>query len=49
MTLRTKNKVAKRLLKWIKDHDPGLQHWRVLDRQSEPKGQVYPSYRPGLP
>jgi DNA integrity scanning protein DisA with diadenylate cyclase activity len=38
------NKVAKSpddLLKWIKDLNPGLhtEHWRVLDRLAEPKGQ----------
>jgi hypothetical protein len=29
------------LLKWIKNLNPGLQveHWRVPDKQSEPKGQ----------
>jgi hypothetical protein len=41
---RTKCKVAKspdKLLKWTKDLNPGLhkKHWRLLDRQPEPKSQ----------
>jgi hypothetical protein len=44
VALRMRDKVAKNpeeLLKWIKDLNPRLQieHWRVLDRQPEPKGQ----------
>jgi hypothetical protein len=44
VALRTKDKVAKNpdeLLKWIKNLSPGLhkEHWRVLDRQPEPKVQ----------
>jgi hypothetical protein len=29
------------LLKWIRDLNPGLhaEHWRILDKQPEPKGQ----------
>jgi hypothetical protein len=44
VTLRTKDKVAKspdKLLKLIKDLNPGLhtEHWRILDKQPEPKGE----------
>jgi hypothetical protein len=44
VALRTKDKDAKspdELLKWIKDLNPGLhtEHWRILDKQPEPKGQ----------
>jgi hypothetical protein len=30
-----------KLLKWIRNLNPGLhtEHWKVLDMQSEPKGQ----------
>jgi hypothetical protein len=43
VALRTKDKVAENpdeLLKCIKVLNPGLhmEHWRVLDRQSQPKG-----------
>jgi hypothetical protein len=44
VALRTRDKVVQNqeeLLKWIKNLNPGLhiEHWRVLDKQSEPKGQ----------
>jgi hypothetical protein len=44
VALRIGNKVAQNkeeLLKWVKNLNPGLntEHWRVLDKQSEPKGQ----------
>jgi hypothetical protein len=44
MALRIGDKVAQNqeeLLKWITNLNPGLntEHWRVLDKQSEPKGQ----------
>jgi hypothetical protein len=34
-------RIRRELLKWIKNLSPGLntEHWRVLDKQSEPKGQ----------
>jgi hypothetical protein len=42
--LRTRDKVAQtqdKLLNWIRNLNPGLhtENWRVLGRQSEPKGQ----------
>jgi hypothetical protein len=44
VALRTRDKVAQtqvELLKWIKNLNSGLhtEHWRVLDKQSEQKGQ----------
>jgi hypothetical protein len=44
VALRTRDTVTKspeELLKWIKVLNPGIhiEHWRVLDRQPEPKGQ----------
>jgi hypothetical protein len=44
VALRTGDKFAQNqdeLQKWIKNINPGLhtEHWRVLDKQSEPKGQ----------
>jgi hypothetical protein len=43
VALRLKDKVAQNqeLLKWVKNLNPGLntEHWRVLNKQSEPKGQ----------
>jgi hypothetical protein len=44
VALRIRDKVAQNqgeLLNWIKNLNPGLntEHWRVLDKQSEPKGQ----------
>jgi hypothetical protein len=44
VVLRTRDKVAKspdKLLKLIKDLNQGLhiEHWRILDKQPEPKGQ----------
>jgi hypothetical protein len=44
VALRTRDKVAQTqdgLLTWIKNLNPGLntKHWKVLDKQSEPKGQ----------
>jgi hypothetical protein len=44
VALRTRDNIAKspeELLKWVKDLNPGLhvEHWRVLVRQPEPKGQ----------
>jgi hypothetical protein len=47
VALRMKDKVPEspdELLKWIKDLNPGLhtEHWRVLDRLHEPKGQRLP-------
>jgi hypothetical protein len=44
VALRTRDKAAQThddLLKWIRNLNPGLhtKHWRVLDKQSEPKGQ----------
>jgi hypothetical protein len=44
MALRIRDKVAQNqeeLLKWVKNLNPGLstEHWRVLDKQSQPKGQ----------
>jgi hypothetical protein len=44
VTLRTRDKVAQtqeELLTWIKNLNPGLntEHWKVLDKQSELKGQ----------
>jgi hypothetical protein len=44
VALRMRDKLGKspdELLKWIKDLNPGLhtEHWRVLDRQPELKGQ----------
>jgi hypothetical protein len=44
VALKTGDKVAQNqeeLLKWVKNLNPGLntEHWRVLDKQSEPKGQ----------
>jgi hypothetical protein len=43
VTLRTKDKIAQNqdeLIKWIKNLNPGFhtKHWRVLDKQPEPKG-----------
>jgi hypothetical protein len=31
------------LLQWVKSLNPGLntEHWKVLDKQSEPKGQIF--------
>jgi hypothetical protein len=44
VALRIADKIAQNqeeLLKWIKNLNPGLhtEHWRVLDKQSKPKGQ----------
>jgi hypothetical protein len=44
VALRTRDKVVQtsdELLKWMKNLNPELhiEHWRVLDKQSEPKGQ----------
>jgi hypothetical protein len=44
VALRTKDNVAQtqdELLTWVKNLNPGLntEHWKVLNRQSEPKGQ----------
>ncbi|PNF41280.1 hypothetical protein B7P43_G01460, partial [Cryptotermes secundus] len=44
VALRTRDKIAQNqeeLLKWIADLNPGLhtENWRVLDKQSESKGQ----------
>jgi hypothetical protein len=44
VALRIRDKVAQNqqeLLRWIKNLNPGLhtEHWRILDKQSEPKGQ----------
>jgi hypothetical protein len=44
VALRTRDKVAQtqdELLKWIKNLNPELntENWRILDKQSEPKGQ----------
>jgi hypothetical protein len=44
VALRIGEKVAQNqeeLLKWVKHLNPGLntEHWRVLGKQSEPKGQ----------
>jgi hypothetical protein len=44
VALRIRDKFAQNqeeLLKWVKNLNPGLntEHWRVLDKQSEPKGQ----------
>jgi hypothetical protein len=44
VALRIRDKVAQNqeeLLNWIKNLNPGLntEHWRVLDKQSEPIGQ----------
>jgi hypothetical protein len=44
LALRTRNKVTQtqdNLLKWIKNLNPGLhtEKWRILDKQSELKGQ----------
>jgi hypothetical protein len=44
VTLKIRDKVTQseeELLKWIKNLNPGphTEHWRVLDKQSEPKGQ----------
>jgi hypothetical protein len=44
VALRTRDKAAQtqeELLTWIKNLTPGLNtaHWKVLDKQSEPKGQ----------
>jgi hypothetical protein len=44
VSLRIWDKVAQNqeeLLKWVKNLNPGLntEHWRVLDKQFEPKGQ----------
>jgi hypothetical protein len=44
VVLRTRDKVAQiqdELLNWIKNLNPGLhmENWRMLGRQSEPKGQ----------
>jgi hypothetical protein len=44
VALRTRDKVAQtqdELLKWTENLNPGLhtKHWRILDKQSEPKGQ----------
>jgi hypothetical protein len=44
VALRIRDKVAQNqeeLLKWVKNLNPGLntEHWRILDKQSEPKGQ----------
>jgi hypothetical protein len=45
VALRIRDKVAQNqeLLKWVKNLNPGLntEHWRVLDKQSEPKGQRF--------
>jgi hypothetical protein len=43
VALRIRDRVAQnqeQLLKWIKDLNPGLhtEHWRVLNKQPEPKG-----------
>jgi hypothetical protein len=43
VALRTRDKVGQtqdELPKWITNRNPGLhtEHWRVLDKQSEPKG-----------
>jgi hypothetical protein len=43
VAFRMRDKVAKskgELLKWIKNLNPGLhiEHWRMLDKQSEVKG-----------
>jgi hypothetical protein len=44
VTLRVRDNVAQtqyKLLQWVKSLYPGLntEHWKVLDKQSEPKGQ----------
>jgi hypothetical protein len=44
VAISTRDKVVHtqdELLKWIKNLNPGFhtKHWRVLDKQSEPKGQ----------
>jgi hypothetical protein len=44
VALRIRDNVAQNqeeLLKWVKTLNPGLntEHWRVLDKQSEPKSQ----------
>jgi hypothetical protein len=44
VALRTRGKFTQaqdKLPKWIKNLNPGLhtEHWRVLEKQSEPKGQ----------
>jgi hypothetical protein len=44
VALRIRDKVAQNqveLLKWVKNLNPGLntEHWRVVNKQSEPKGQ----------
>jgi hypothetical protein len=44
VVLRVRDKVAQtqaELLKWMKNLNPGLytENWRILDKQSEPKGQ----------
>jgi hypothetical protein len=44
VALRIRDKAAQNqeeLLKWVKNFNPGhnTEHWRVLDKQSEPKGQ----------
>jgi hypothetical protein len=44
VTLRVRDNVAQtqdELLQWVKSLNPGLntEHWKVLDKQSEPKGQ----------
>jgi hypothetical protein len=44
MALRVRDNVAQtqdELLQWVKSLKPGLdtEHWKVLDKQSEPKGQ----------
>jgi hypothetical protein len=46
VALRMRDKVAQtqdELLKWIKYLNPGLhtEHWRILDKQPEPKGQRF--------
>jgi hypothetical protein len=44
VALRVRDNVAQtqdKLLQWVKSLNPGLntEHWKVLDKQSEPKGQ----------
>jgi hypothetical protein len=41
VTVATNTQSPEELLKWVKDLNPGLhvEHWRVLVRQPEPKGQ----------
>jgi hypothetical protein len=44
VALRTRDKVSQtqdELIMWIKNLNPGLntEHWKILDRQSEPTGQ----------